>query len=98
MKAVFKATLAGVRDSTTLTAEARLKLKQASPHWLRHCFASLAINNDVPADSVRQMLGHESINTTMIYATREQEALDREQLRLHRKLRDRLDSGVTQSV
>ncbi|MCA3000512.1 MAG: tyrosine-type recombinase/integrase [Rhodocyclaceae bacterium] len=93
--AVFQATLASVNDSPTLTADARRKLAQASPHWLRHCFASLAINNDVPAESVQKMLGHGSINTTMIYATKEQAALDREQLRLHRKLRDRLNSGVT---
>ena len=43
-------------------------LKKRSPHVLRHTFATAMLNHDAGIESVRQLLGHESLETTQIYA------------------------------
>ncbi len=42
-------------------------LKKRSPHVLRHTFATAMLNHDAGLESVRQLLGHESVETTEIY-------------------------------
>lgn len=42
-------------------------LKKRSPHVLRHTFATAMLNHDAGLESVRQLLGHESLTTTEIY-------------------------------
>jgi integrase/recombinase XerC len=42
-------------------------LKKKSPHVLRHSFATALLNHDAGLESVRQLLGHESLETTEIY-------------------------------
>ena len=41
--------------------------KKRSPHVLRHSFATAMLNHDAGLESVRQLLGHESLETTEIY-------------------------------
>lgn len=52
-----------VRDHLSLVTS----LKKRSPHVLRHSFATALLNHDAGIENVRQLLGHESIETTMIY-------------------------------
>lgn len=42
-------------------------LKKRSPHVLRHSFATAMLNHNAGLESVRQLLGHESLETTQIY-------------------------------
>jgi integrase/recombinase XerC len=42
-------------------------MKKRSPHVLRHSFATAMLNHDAGLESVRQLLGHESLQTTEIY-------------------------------
>lgn len=42
-------------------------LKKKSPHVLRHTFATAMLNNKAGLESVKKLLGHESIVTTEVY-------------------------------
>lgn len=43
-------------------------LKKKSPHVLRHTFATVMLNHGADIEAVKQLLGHESLSTTEIYA------------------------------
>ena len=43
-------------------------LKKRSPHVLRHTFATAMLNNGAGLESIKNLLGHESVSTTEIYA------------------------------
>ena len=42
-------------------------IRKRSPHVLRHSFATAMLNHDAGLESVRRLLGHESLETTQIY-------------------------------
>lgn len=50
------------------------ELDRASPHWLRHTFAKAALLKGKSMREVASLLGHSSVDTTMIYT--DQDALD----------------------
>lgn len=56
-------------DQAAIPALEKQLLQGASTHWLRHTFATRAIEREVPMEVVQAQLGHSSINTTMnVYA------------------------------
>ena len=67
-------TAIGAPAATPAPADAAV-LARASPHWLRHSYATAAANAEVPLELVRDQLGHASLDTTLIY--RHREDLDR---------------------
>lgn len=46
---------------------ADVNITKKSPHVLRHSFASAMLNNGSEINSVKELLGHESLGTTQIY-------------------------------
>jgi integrase/recombinase XerC len=42
-------------------------LKKRSPHVLRHSYATAMLNHGAGLESVKQLLGHESLDTTQVY-------------------------------
>ena len=52
-------------------------LKKRSPHVLRHSFATAMLNNGAGLESVKKLLGHESLETTEIYTHTTLEQLKR---------------------
>ena len=42
-------------------------IEQIYPHMIRHTFATTMLNNGADLMTVKELLGHESINTTSIY-------------------------------
>lgn len=46
----------------------RMTGKHVTPHIFRHTTATTALQNGMPVQNVSRMLGHEQIETTMIYA------------------------------
>jgi len=56
-------------NTSALPSAERQALSGASAHWLRHTFATRAIEREVPMEVVQAQLGHANISTTMnIYA------------------------------
>lgn len=50
-----------------------LGVKNVHPHRFRRTAATMALNRGMPIEQVQQMLGHEKIETTLIYAQAAQE-------------------------
>lgn len=50
-----------------LVARKELNLPEATVHTLRHSFATHLIEAGAPIHAVQALLGHQQINTTMIY-------------------------------
>lgn len=49
--------------------------KKITPHVLRHTTATIALQSGMPIEEISMLLGHEKIDTTMIYAHTSVEAL-----------------------
>ena len=61
--------------------------KHVTWHTARHTFATLALNNGMPIESVSRVLGHTKISTTQIYAQLSLDKLGRDFEALDRNLR-----------
>ena len=56
-----------VRQMVKINLSKVSTLKKRSPHVLRHTFATAMLNHDAGLESVKELLGHESLSTTEIY-------------------------------
>lgn len=56
-----------VRDFVKKNLSRVSTLKKRSPHVLRHSFATAMLNHGASIESVKKLLGHESVATTEIY-------------------------------
>ncbi|WP_431604138.1 tyrosine-type recombinase/integrase [Candidatus Methylocalor cossyra] len=64
--------------------EGAARLARVTWHWLRHSYASHALEAGVPLEAVRENLGHASLATTSRYITAERARRHRETTRRHR--------------
>ncbi len=72
--------------------------KPVSWHLARHSFATLALHNGMPIESVSKILGHTKITTTQIYAKITPEKLDRDMSAFGEKLEAGLAAKATPST
>lgn len=54
------------------------RIESASTHWLRHTFATHALQSGVSLEVVRDLLGHASLTTTSIYISAERDRRSKE--------------------
>jgi integrase/recombinase XerC len=67
-------TTASMLEASDETIDLAKELRKASPHWLRHTFAKSALLQGQSMREVAGLLGHTSMDTTMVYTN--QAALD----------------------
>ena len=60
-------TRAQVRNEVKKHLSKVTSMKKRTPHVLRHTFATVMLNHDAGIESVKKLLGHESLSTTEIY-------------------------------
>lgn len=58
-------------------------LKKRTPHVIRHTFATAMLNNGSGLESVKKLLGHESLKTTEVYTHATFEQLKRVYIKAH---------------
>jgi integrase len=56
--------LAEAERASSLLANERERLAEATTHWLRHTFGTRAIAREVPLNMIQAQIGHTSIQTT----------------------------------
>jgi len=76
-------TTSQVREAVRKNLSKVCTLKKRTPHVLRHTFATAMLNNKAGIESVKKLLGHESLSTTEIYTHTTFEQLKREYYSAH---------------
>lgn len=72
-----------VRDEVKKNISKVSALKKRTPHVLRHTFATAMLNHEAGLESVKKLLGHESLMTTEIYTHTTFEQLKRVYRKAH---------------
>ena len=62
-----RVTYAQVRRLVKENLQAVSNLDKCTPHVLRHTFATAMLNHDANLESIKKIMGHQSLNTTEIY-------------------------------
>jgi len=78
-----RVTTSQVREGVKKNLSKVCTLKKRTPHVLRHTFATAMLNNKAGIESVKKLLGHESLSTTEIYTHTTFEQLKREYYSAH---------------
>ncbi|TAM00333.1 MAG: integrase [Paraburkholderia sp.] len=84
IKHVFAGAAAWLRSRGPEFADRADELERASAHWLRHTAGSHQADGGLDLRSVRDNLGHVSLNTTSLYLHEEEDKRHRETVRSHR--------------
>ncbi|MFP3556719.1 tyrosine-type recombinase/integrase [Paraburkholderia sp. SIMBA_049] len=84
IKSVFGGAAAWLRARGPEFAERADELDRASAHWLRHTSGSHQADGGVDLRTVRDNLGHVSLNTTSLYLHEEEDKRHRETVKRHR--------------
>lgn len=79
----WRMTTSQVRETVRKNLSKVCTLKKKTPHVLRHTFATAMLNNKAGIESVKKLLGHESLSTTEIYTHTTFEQLKREYYSAH---------------
>ena len=79
----LRMTSSQVREAVRKNLSKVCTLKKRTPHVLRHTFATAMLNNKAGIESVKKLLGHESLSTTEIYTHTTFEQLKREYYSAH---------------
>lgn len=75
LKRFFAEAADDIRETNREMAE---KVQRASTHWLRHTYATHALEAGMSLEVVRDLLGHASIDTTSIYVNAERDRSSKE--------------------
>jgi len=73
LKKPYRRLDAGGAESSIRNLGKKVGIDNVHPHRFRRTCATLALNRGMPIEQVQQMLGHEDIQTTTIYARSERE-------------------------
>jgi site-specific recombinase XerD len=84
LKEVFNQTADWTAAKGGENVEHAAHIREASAHWLRHTAASHMLDSKLDLRTVRDNLGHDSINTTSQYAHEEDDHRHDETIRSHR--------------
>ncbi|KVN88824.1 tyrosine-type recombinase/integrase [Burkholderia ubonensis] len=84
IKGVFNGAAAWLRARGPEFADRADELERASAHWLRHTAGSHQADGGVDLRTVRDNLGHVSLNTTSLYLHEEEDKRHHETVRGHR--------------
>lgn len=90
VKQCFHETLQDMKDDPELSSQMKRQLTSASTHWLRHSFASQALQNGVPLEMLADMMGHNSVDTTKIYTAHDGRAMAKQQQEAEEKMQERM--------
>ncbi|WP_374193492.1 tyrosine-type recombinase/integrase [Trinickia mobilis] len=84
IKGVFGSAAAWLRNKGPEFADRADELERASAHWLRHTAGSHQADGGVDLRTIRDNLGHVSLNTTSLYLHTEDDERHRETVARHR--------------
>ncbi|WP_246174197.1 tyrosine-type recombinase/integrase [Paraburkholderia hayleyella] len=84
IKRIFADAAGSLRSRGLAFADRADELEQASAHWLRHTAGSHMADGGVDLRTVRDNLGHVSLNTTSLYLHAEDDERHRETVQRHR--------------
>jgi integrase len=84
IKSVFNGAAAWLRSRGPEFADRADELERASAHWLRHTAGSHQADGGVDLRTVRDNLGHVSLNTTSLYLHEEEDKRHRETVARHK--------------
>ena len=62
----FKYTITAIRNY--LKKEYNVDIDRFSPHYFRHTFATMAMRNNIPLETVKQLMGHSKYDMILKYA------------------------------